>query len=37
MCSDWWIEVIQHPIHRELAKHDQLRNSQQRPALRCGQ
>ena len=36
-CSGRWIEVIQHPIHRQFAEHDQLRNSQQRPALRRGQ
>ena len=28
------LEVIQRPIHCQFAEHDQLRNPQQRPALR---
>ena len=28
------LQIIQHPIHRQLPEHDQLRNPQQRPALR---
>jgi hypothetical protein len=30
------IQIIHHPIHRQLAEHDQLRDPQQRPALRRG-
>ena len=26
-------QIIHHPIHRQLAEHDQLRDPQQRPAL----
>ena len=30
------LQIIHHPIHRQLAEHDQLRDPQQRPALRRG-
>ena len=30
------LQIIHHPIHRQLAEHDQLRDTQQRPALRRG-
>ena len=29
------IEIIQRPIHRQLAQHDDLRNAQQRIAMRA--
>ncbi|PTS96660.1 hypothetical protein DBR24_18530 [Pseudomonas sp. HMWF006] len=31
------LQIIQRPVHRQLTQHDQLRNPQQRPALRCRQ
>jgi len=28
------LQIIQHPIYRQFAEHDQLRNPHQRPPLR---
>ena len=31
------LQIIHYPIHRQFAERDQLRDPQQRPALRCWQ